>query len=216
MKDGEDDPPFVLPLEYANDPDEIDCVMGFTTRCVRLLARTAELARASDAQRIMEHHHPSLPNGATSHSSTVLKSIDPTWRPSRCIEKSAHDLEEKLLESVRRRPHPCKHILPGGVNGRDTAEMVATNEAFHWAGLVHLHRRALGKPASHADVRRAVERIVACLARIRPNGTAEMGVLFPVFTAGCEAEDEGHRVVMLERFGNMERNGMTQVRRPIQ
>lgn len=43
-------------LEYTvhnpgDSQDEIDCVMGFTTRCVQILAQIAELARRCDEQR---------------------------------------------------------------------------------------------------------------------------------------------------------------------
>ena len=186
-----------LPLEYTDDPDEIDCITGFTTRCVRLLAQTADLARLVDSQRIR--------NGAF---------VDPNWRPDHEILERALLLDDALRQSVAREARPCKHIRPENVDGRDREEMRATNEAFHWAGIVQLHRRALGMPSNHHRVREAVENIMGCLLRIRRGGTAEVGILFPMFTAGCETQDQQHRDHILERFRTVEKNGMTQVGSP--
>ena len=94
----------------------------------------------------------------------------------------------------------------------DSLEMAATNEAFHWAGLVHLHRRILGKPSSHADVQNAVREIFGALYKVRRGGSsAEAGLLFPMFTAGCDAQDERQRSEILERIKSVEGFGMTQV-----
>lgn len=183
--------PFLLPMDQGDDPDEIDCIMGFTTRCQHLLSQTADLARLSDAERIRDNV------------------VDPAWQPPPSTIDKAASLDAALRDSLSRQPAPCAHIPPSP-SGRNTLEMAATDEAFHWAALVHLHRRALGKPASHADVAEPVRMIMGCLARIR-SGTAEMGMLFPMFTAGCEVVGEGPREEVLGRFRNVERNGMTQV-----
>ena len=181
-----------LSMEESNDPDEIDCIMGFTTRCLHLLSETADLARSSDRERIGSDN-----------------SVNPTWRPSSYTIEKAKYLDEALKESLSRQSIPCTHI-PISLSGRNKIEVTATNEAFHWAALVQLHRRALGKSASHVDVAEAVGGIMGCLRRIR-SGTAEMGMLFPMFTAGCEVVDGGAREEVLGRFRNVERNGMTQV-----
>lgn len=183
---------FLVPMDQSDDPDEIDCIMGFTTRCLHLLSETADLASASDAQRIR-----------------LDNTVDHTWQPCPRTVELAASLDEALRESLARQSAPCTHI-PFAPSGRNTLEMAATNEAFHWAALVQLHRRALGKPPGHDDVRGPVWMIMRCLARIQ-SGTAEMGMLFPMFTAGCELEDEGARRGILDRFRNVERNGMTQV-----
>jgi hypothetical protein len=184
-------------LDSTDDPDEIDCIMGFTTRCVKLLAETAELARRCDSQRIV----------------TPAKRIDPRWYPSPDVMARAHDLDHQLRQSMACNSHPCKHIQTDSVSGRDYAEMSATNQAFHWAGVVQIHRRILGKSSTHADVTKAVENIMTCLGKIRTGGQAEMGFLFPMFTAGCEVGPEG-RAAVLERFKNVEKNGMMQVGYP--
>ena len=90
--------------------------------------------------------------------------------------------------------------------------MVATNEAFHWAGLVHLDRRVLGKSSRDPEVQNAVREIVGALYKVRKGGTAEACLLFPMFTAGCDAQDLGQRELIMERLRSVEGSGMTQVR----
>lgn len=46
---------------------------------------------------------------------------------------------------------------------------------------------------------------------MRRGGTAEANLLFPMFTAGCDARDGGVRAEILERLRVVERSGMTQV-----
>ncbi|KAG7073573.1 C6 zinc finger protein [Colletotrichum scovillei] len=201
-------------LEYTvhnpgDSQDEIDCVMGFTTRCVQILAQIAELARRCDEQRF-----------ALNGTSPQL-----VWYPNADSVERAQLLEQELLYSMAQPSRPCRHITTINtqsqslgqdtgvkIEGRDTmGEIVLLNEAFHWAGLVHLHRRILGKPPGHEDVQGPVGRIVACLEGIAPGGSAETGFLFPMFTAGCHALEGPQRSKILERFRSVERNGMTQV-----
>ncbi|OLN88481.1 hypothetical protein CCHL11_01722 [Colletotrichum chlorophyti] len=179
-------------LEYvthtaAEDRDEIDCIMGFTARCMQLLAQIADLARRCDKERIKAGN----------------------WTPGSPSIQQAVELEEMVLESVSREVRPCRHIR--SVGGQERREMGLMNEAFHWAGTIHLHRRVLRKPSDHADVQRAVGKIVDCMESIRKGGTAETGFLFPMFTAGCNSLDERQRARILERFRSVESNGMAQV-----
>ncbi|KAJ0158600.1 hypothetical protein CTA2_11248, partial [Colletotrichum tanaceti] len=182
-------------LEYithdtGDDMHEIDCIMGFTARCVQILAQIAELARVCDEQRLG-------PGGPPPSA----------WTPGPVFVQRARQLEQELMDSMSQPSPLCKHIQSVEDKGRQ--EMVLMNEAFHWAGLVHLRRRVLGKPPGHEGVQGPVRRIVACLECIRPGGSAETGFVFPMFTAGCNALDEGQRGKILERFRSVESNGMT-------
>ncbi|TEA15107.1 hypothetical protein C8034_v002665 [Colletotrichum sidae] len=69
-------------LEYtlfsnADSQHEIDCIMGFTTRCVQLLAQVADLARYCDLQRI--------------RPDTLLP--QPNWTPTQNAVQLARQLE---------------------------------------------------------------------------------------------------------------------------
>lgn len=203
----------------GHGPDVIDCIMGFTTRCVHLLAQTAELARHCDRQRIV---------GGPSHH------IDPEWHPSPAVLSRAQSLEQELYESLARPSRICHHARL--VGHRDDEAVMATmvNDAFHWAGLVHLRRHVLALPRDHPDVQVAVQQIVACVDRISEcredaagsscsynyNGAsssccsnADAALLFPLFTAGCDTVDEAQRMRLLERVRRVEASGLAQVHR---
>ena len=177
------------------DMDEVDCIMGFSARCARLLNHVAGMAKLCDRERIGPNHQ-------------VLSG----WIPRPKTVELALSLEQQLLESMKQSSRPCVHVRMGNIQMRDLAEMAATNEAFHWAGIVHLHRRVLGRHSSHADVQGPVQQIVQCLEQTRIGRNAETGLLFPMFTAGCETVDSTQRAKILDRIKSAETSGMAQVR----
>ncbi|ORY62262.1 fungal-specific transcription factor domain-containing protein [Pseudomassariella vexata] len=189
---------FDYEIEDMNDGfDEIDCIMGFTTRCIYLLAKIADLARQCATERL----------GADNIVRT-------DWKPNAEVAEQALKLEEGIIDSMNQPPRPCKHIhMKGNLEKWGRVELTATNEAFHWAALVHLYRRILGRPSEDKGVQHAVRMIIACFDRIRRGGTAEACLLFPMFTAGCDAKEERQRALILERFAAGEMHGMTTIHR---
>jgi len=188
-------------LDYETDKEHefsIDCILGFTSRCVYILAKIAELSRICDGSRIGPDH-----------------TIRPDWEPSEEIVARAQKLEIDLASSRLHPAKPCTHMQSAGEAAYqwDSQEMAATNEAFHWAGLIHLHRRIFGKPSHHKDVQTAVREIFGALYKVRRGSSAEACLLFPMFTAGCDTEGERQRADILERIKVVERSGMTQVRK---
>ena len=188
---------------HDNDLDEendfqIDCLLGFTSRCVSILAKIAELARQCDNERI---------DGAGN--------VRDSWCPSPETVAAAEKLKHSLQEARTHRYRGCPHRQADNEieDGWDSLEMVATNEAFHWAGLVHLYRRALGRRSEDSEVQNAVREIVGALYKVRKGGTAEACLLFPMFTAGCEVKEEWQRERIMERLRCVEGLGMTQVSR---
>ena len=65
--------------------------------------------------------------------------------------------------------------------------------------------------SEHPEVQSAVREIVEILFKVRKGGTAEACLLFPMFTAGCDAKDSYQREKILERIISVEKSGMTQV-----
>lgn len=187
---------WVLDDDFEDENDYvIDCILGFTSKCVRLLAKIAELARVCDFERAMMTETPS------------------EWRPTNDTSARAEKLVTDLMESLSRPAKPCNHLQSSGEAAYhwDSLEMTATNEAFHYAGLVHLHRRILGKDSSHPDVQSAVSEIFGALYKVRKGSSAEACLLFPMFSAGCDCHDDKQRVIILERIKSIERTGMTQI-----
>ena len=204
---GPRDVPSTWILDYkvydSEDDDEIDCIMGFTTRCVYILAEVAELARRCDALRagsaVPDQHEAGAGGG---------------WSPPPQQAEHGRALERRLRQSMAAPVRPCSHIVhSGGVERWDRPEMSAANLTYHWAGLTQLYRRVFGHGREAPAVTGAVAEIIACLADIRHGGTAEGCLLFPLFTAGCETTAAPDRELVLERMVSVEKCGMTQVQK---
>ncbi|KAL9597401.1 MAG: hypothetical protein Q9219_005154 [cf. Caloplaca sp. 3 TL-2023] len=211
LSGGKNDRPLFSGNYWANDDSDddfqIDCLLGFTSRCVGILAQIAELARQCDGERL----NPDTGN------------VNEDWTPSEDLVSQAErlktDLQNARMHRYKGCPHrpstPLTHRKRSGRgssdDGWDLLEMVATNEAFHWAGLVHLNRRILGKRSEDLEVQIAVREIVSTLYKVRKGGTAEACLLFPMFTAGCDAREAGQREVIMERLRSVEESGMSQV-----
>ncbi|GAB7353280.1 hypothetical protein MBLNU459_g3785t1 [Dothideomycetes sp. NU459] len=174
----------------------IDCFFGFTNCCISLLARVAKLAHQCDAERIDSQGN-----------------IDSAWQPSLETRDSAEKLRQDLASSREHVHKGCRHSESTGETEEDVQEIVSVNEAFHLAGLIHLNRRVLGKPSSDPEVQSCVRQVLAALTQIRKGGTAESCLLFPMFTAGCDAEEQEHRDMILERLTLVEGLGMTHVQK---
>ena len=92
-----------------------------------------------------------------------------------------------------------------------TEELYATNEAFHWAGLIYLNRRVLGLPSTSLCVQENVRKVIRSLRSVRRGSNAESCLLFPMFNAGCEAQSEEDRAVFMDRLKEVEGFGMANV-----
>lgn len=179
----------------SQDDFQIDCLIGFTSRCVGILAKIAELARQCDSQRI-----------------DADGNIIEKWTPPAHVLSVARSLKADLQDARLHTYRGCPHKHGDDIEDAwDASEMVATNEAFHWAGLIHLDRRVFGKPSTDTEIQLAVGKIVESLEKVRKGSTAEACLLFPMFTAGCHAVGEGRRRRILERLRSVELSGMTQV-----
>lgn len=190
--------------ESSNHDFAIDCFFGFTNCCIGLLARVAKLAHECDKERI-----------------DADRNINPGWEPS----ERARDTAEKLVISLREnRGHvyaACRHSLrdkPGDFDTisdssrLDLQEIVSVNEAFHLAGLIHVYRRVLGKQSADKEVQECVRQVLVVLDQVRKGARAEGCMLFPMFTAGCDAVDTQHRDAILERLRLVEgQTGMIHV-----
>lgn len=184
----------------ADEDCQIDCLMGFTNHCVGILARIAELAKHCEPQRIDENGH-----------------IREGWKPDTAVVIQADQIRRELEHGIRNPTvsKGCSHRSSDAADGEaawDETEIYATNEMFHWAGLIHLYRRVLGKPTMDPAVQNAVREIVDLLYKVRRGSTAEACLLFPMFAAGCDARDSGQREKIMERLRCVEGFGIAQVR----
>ena len=177
----------------------IDCMLGFSGFLAGILARIADLARQCDQERISEEGE-----------------IDPNWRPTEDVIEAAKKVEADLTISKIQKYDLCpfRHSESSTESGWETLEMIATNEAYHWAGVVHLYRRVLGLPNDSPKVQNAVGQILSTIERVRRGKSAEACLVFPLFTAGCEVKEKSQQDAILKRIESVEKSGMTQVSSP--
>ena len=201
LSGGQKDLPLFKGDFWANDSDDdgqdhrIDCFFGFTNRCVCILAELAGLAKACDKERAT---YPS----------------DQAWQPSPQSLEMAQKIRQDFKASFEQPYQGCQHgHRPSTPNDECTThalELTTTNESYHWAGLIYLNRRVLCKPPTDNEIQMYVSIIVCSLGKLRRGGTAEACMLFPMFIAGCEALDQGHRRKFLDRLQSVEMTGLTQ------
>jgi hypothetical protein len=203
-------------LVNRNDEEiyKIDCFFGFSGRCIALLAGVAELAAQCDGERI----------------DPITRQPKLDWRPGETVSVKADDLRRRLEASARFVWRGCMHgpSVPSASTAnvasiayrssesrsdQDIAEIYATNEAYHWAGLLHLSRRVLNLPSISPQVQEYVDKIVQSLSAVRRGSTAESCLLFPIFSAGCEAQTEDEKTFFMERLTSVEGWGMQHVAR---
>lgn len=204
LSGGRNDRPLFSGDYWANDISDydqdyqIDCLLGFTSRCVSILAKIADLARNCENERID-------PAGYARED----------WQPSAETRKEAERLKSDLMEARMHRYQGCPHRRASTQieDNSYNLELVTTNEAFHHAGLIHVNRRVLGKSSMDPEVQFAVREIVSALYKVRKGGTAEGCLLFPMFTAGCDAQEVEQRERIMERLKRMEGLGMSHVRK---
>ncbi|KAK3697197.1 hypothetical protein LTR37_017598 [Vermiconidia calcicola] len=185
---------------------QIDCFFGFSGRCIALLARVAEMAAQCDQERI----------------DPVTKQVRLDWKPPDSMRQEAEELKGRINASATSWYGGCKHTNSYGSYGpgspavkseHDIEEIYATNEAYHWAGLIHLSRRVLALSSDSPEVQNNVKRIIHSLSKVRRGSSAESCLLFPMFTAGCEAQTQSEKDVFMDRLKAVEGWGMEQVTR---
>ena len=169
----------------------VDCFSGYTPRTGLFLTRLGKLVHQCDNERFDE-----------------MGMWISGWRPSADIIFEAQEIINDL-EILRTRAHAnSRHFRESGAT-----DIIASDKAFYYAGLLHLHRRVLGTSPFSTPVKDALEGLREALAQIRFGPSAEVGTLFCWFTAGCEAQDPGQRMDIQERFEVLEKTGMKQVSR---
>lgn len=171
------------------DESCVDCFSGFTARTSIFLTRLGQLVHRCDNERFDERGN-----------------FRSDWDPSPDTL-----LDGQALLSEFGDLHERAHINGTHYRDSEAKEILAVDQAFRCAGLLHLHRRVLNSPPYSLPVMGALNRLIDALNQLEPGGSAEVGVLFPLFTAGCETRDPQLRMEIMERIIMLQRTGMKQV-----
>ncbi|KAJ5924281.1 hypothetical protein N7466_008468 [Penicillium verhagenii] len=171
------------------DEFSVDCFTGFTPRTGLFLIRLAKLVQECDNQRFDE-----------------LGNFHREWHPSADMVLQAQAVLGDLdLLTDRAHADPEHH------QGLEAQDMMAAEEAFRCAGLIHLHRRVLGSSTDSFPVKEALRQLVDALGRMRLGASTEVCSLLPLFTAGCESRDPSQQARILNRFLVLEKSGLKQI-----
>ncbi|GLB03600.1 hypothetical protein AtubIFM57258_008841 [Aspergillus tubingensis] len=166
----------------------VDCFSGFTPKTGLFLMQLGRLTHECDNERFDE-------NGV----------FLPDWEPSPGVAFEAEALIADLGALETYAYADAAHFGPS------KTDFLATDRAFRYAGLLHLHRRVLNASPFSEAVTGAEQELFKAIGDIRQSASAEVGVLFPLFTAGCEARDAAQRAEIQERFDFLEKTGMKQM-----
>ncbi|KAJ5267506.1 hypothetical protein N7478_010314 [Penicillium angulare] len=87
-------------------------------------------------------------------------------------------------------------------------ELQSTHRAFVHSALLHLHRRVNMLPKHDIRVRADISSILEAVTQIPPFSFANILILWPIFSAGCETDISAERDIIQERMKNMQTLGM--------
>jgi len=194
--------PLSLETYWVEDPNEsddaIDCLLGCTRPCMRLLVQVAQLVKESEMSRL-----------------DANRNVRVDWYPPYEIDQRAKQLLLSLYESCDVVGFTCTHgdpnITPVEEAITDMREILSTNKLYHWAGIIQLLRRVYNYPKEFEEVKHAVRMVLDNLETIRDGSPAEACLLFPIFTAACETTEWEQKERFIGRIFDVEEFGMKQV-----
>ncbi|KAK6344070.1 hypothetical protein TWF696_007716 [Orbilia brochopaga] len=197
----------------------VDCFFGFSNRYVGLLTRVVELSKQADEEKT--RFLDSMRNMGYSADGSE-------WIPEGQLYEDALQIQEDLEDSRRRAGGSCKHtqqtwglrVPESVVDARrtppqddDSKEMLASNDAYHWAAQIHLYCRVLNYNKQRQCVQEAVQCIIEAVQKIPERSNVENALLFPLFIAGCESTTANDRDYILWRLLGIEKSGLNQFQR---
>ncbi|KAE8360885.1 hypothetical protein BDV27DRAFT_34418 [Aspergillus caelatus] len=125
-------------------------------------------------------------------------------------------LPQQLLEEAQQLESQIRSITDRTVsdstlknhNSALTVDLLHTHRAFVHASLLHLHRRVQLLPRGHSQVKEDITNIVNAVLNIDPFSPANILILWPMFSAGCETSFVSERNLIQDRMANMQSLGL--------
>ncbi|KAJ5173850.1 uncharacterized protein N7500_001781 [Penicillium coprophilum] len=116
--------------------------------------------------------------------------------------------QQDVLAEARRLEIGILSLVDCNVSSGDSFELQSTHFAFVHSALLHIHRRIQTLPKSHAKVKEDIKKIIAAVEQITPFSSANILILWPMFSVGCETDDSKEREFIHRRMGKMQSLGM--------
>jgi hypothetical protein len=157
----------------TSSPQYIDEFVGFSLELMPVLARIGRMARLQRRRKVLGS---SLGSG---------------------YAEMADDLEQLLADNILLTEQQLSLLFtrassPSLSHTQDPVlvdEAVYVHQMFVHAALLHLYRRVQELPELDPKPAIALASMLDLLGRLRPESPANVLILWPLFTAGCEAED---------------------------
>ncbi|KAB2577387.1 hypothetical protein DBV05_g3880 [Lasiodiplodia theobromae] len=197
-------------FEGAEDPDDSGCwalveemgagerhygmvdeFCGYRMELMPIMVRIGRLARSTQREEMVPSVYADGDVGEQGDAA------------NHCLSQEARQIEADILSLA----HSSNH--ENGSHGEQKArELRSTNMAFFHASLLHLHRRVTCLPKDHAKVREDISNILSAVNDIPRSSTANILVLWPIFSAGCETDEIWEQEIINSRMLNMQILGM--------
>ncbi|KAH7143458.1 fungal-specific transcription factor domain-containing protein [Dactylonectria macrodidyma] len=114
--------------------------------------------------------------------------------PDPVMESQIEELEGLLLNARSR------DLITSQGRSADPIELSSLNDSMHSAAAILLYSRLKGMPSTAPLIRHHVSIVVGRIFNINNNSRVSYALVFPLFTAGCEAVDSGMRAAIVRRL----------------
>lgn len=122
--------------------------------------------------------------------------------------QSGPEMQQGVSEEYQRLEIKISSLVECGVSDGDHVELQSTHLAFVHSALLHLHRRVRKVPRTHESVKQDIKNVIVAVEGIPPFSSANILILWPMFSVGCETNDIKEREFIHSRMGNMQSLGL--------
>ncbi|KAL4888460.1 fungal-specific transcription factor domain-containing protein [Aspergillus ambiguus] len=158
----------------------VDDICGYSLDLMPTLARISKLAL---------RHHTYMHTGDQVPQDIV--------RETEILESTLYSIVGRTVSNATRDSH-----------GELAEELQQTHHAFVYSALLHLHRRIQRLPKYDPKVITDIKNILDAVLHIRPLSAANILILWPIFSAGCETDSVSQRNLIQDRMNHMQSFGM--------
>jgi hypothetical protein len=166
------------PPSIPSSPQYIDEFVGFSLELMPILARIGRMARLQRRRKVLE----SSLESAGFHYTEMQTDLDMLLSDNILLTEQ----QLTLLFTRASSPLLSQHNTPDTATLSD--EAVYVHQMFVHAALLHLYRRVQDLQPNDPKPAQALSAMLSLLAKLRPESPANVLILWPLFTAGCEAE----------------------------
>lgn len=158
---------------------DVDDICGYSLELIPTMAEISSLVRVKQSSATQD----------VILSNTSTSEIE--------VETKLHSLIEEPMPKLR-------HSSDKNFNW----DLQSTHRAFVHSALLHLHRRVKILPKHDIRVRTDISNILETVTQIPPFSFANILILWPIFSAGCETDIAAEREMIQQRMENMQTLGM--------